>query len=266
MLKTGLRVAVIGATLGLVACAGGTPKCGASEVQDNLKSIAEERLAELASTEGTLPGLAEAIRDRVSYAFTSIRTVEHDESADTYQCASLLSVMLDGGKNGKWELGFEYTVYSVEEADSDYEVDYDPLKLVGLGEAAGKINQEMVWEGNRETEVRDWSERLQRARDGGAAWSEYEEELVTFIRKKGGEIPDVTPAQRKKSIEERIILDDPMEGFVNPPEDVVAEIRSRHAQRVGAQAGVASEPVQEVIGEQPNGDVVGDGGGQDPGL
>lgn len=256
----GLRVVLAGTVLFLASCAGGTPECGSGDVKDNLKSIAEDRLAQLANTETAkvLTSFPGAVHDRVSYEFTSIRTVAHDEDVDTYQCSSTLRVALDGGKNGNWEGGFDYAVYGVKNGDSDFEVEYDPANLANLGWAAGKIHEELVWEFNRERQVRDWSKELQVARDAGGAWSMTEQELVGFIRNKKGEIPDVTPEQRQKAIESMLKLEDPSQVFKNVPEDVLAEVRRLREQGAGVQGAASPGQEDEAIEDGPNGDVVVD--------
>ncbi len=256
MSRARLSAAVFVIALGLASCAGGTPKCASGDVKENLNQIAENRLAKLidanAKIAAILPGFSDEIRKRVSYQFHSFRIDKHDESADTYQCTSTLSVSLDNGESGNWEAPFHYMVYGVEGGSSDFEVEYEEGELDGLAEAGRKIGADLLAESQRKYDIERLVERLQKARDGGAAWSDYEKTIVDEIHNKKGEVPEVTPQQRAKSIEERVRLDDdPLQAFVNPPADVVAEIQRLWSQRTGRQFGSTSIPEDRQIEDIP---------------
>lgn len=125
------------ALLNVTACTTGTPDCGSSEVKADLNELAEQRIANAINNEMQLAPsdrekVAAAVKDRLTYAFSAIRKTDHDESTDTYQCSSTLTANVEGaGRN--WEHEFVYEVFSVEDENANYQLNYDPA---GLGPVA----------------------------------------------------------------------------------------------------------------------------------
>lgn len=232
MQKSLLRLATVGATLLLAACAGGTPECGSSKAKADLREVADQRIAQEVGAIREHPlvtsdEFATAVKDRLSFAFKSIRTLSHDEDTDTYQCASVLSVTVDGKVQS--EQDFEYDIYSVEDPDRDYEIRYDASSLSPLAYGAGRIGQEVAVT----AEVKDVQPRyeaeIKKVRDSGRAGTQRERELISFLKQGGIEVPPATEEQRRLAIEEMRKMDYPGNVYSDVPQEVQAEAEARRA-------------------------------------
>ncbi|MCG5549428.1 hypothetical protein [Halorhodospira halochloris] len=101
-------IAVSASLLFLAGCGYSTPGCSDADTISLVKEIAYNEIAAQAGGE---------VADSVSFEVSAIRTRDHNESADSYECAANLEITGDGGT----ESGpIEYTVESTDSGDEFY--------------------------------------------------------------------------------------------------------------------------------------------------
>ena len=227
-MKIATRLTVISiVTAMLVSCASGTPDCADSQVKKKLSEIAENYLSRYATSPSAHESMPQAVKDRIAFEFRSIRTTEHDKDADTYQCTSLMTVELDGGAGGKWQRSLDYAVYTVEDKDSSFEVDYDKMALFALTDAADKLHAIIQAPIKRQEELQKWEKELQAIRNAGGTGTDVEKMRMDFVRNVGGEPPAATEEQKQLAIEAMLKMYDPQRQYENVPEEVLRQVRER---------------------------------------
>lgn len=106
------------ALLLLLSACTGTPACGDSDALELLDTIIEETFQDNA--------YGRKARPMIDYTVRGIRTLGHDDDVDSYQCAATLELRpKDGRSNKTVEQAFEYDIYSVEDEQGDFEIQYD---------------------------------------------------------------------------------------------------------------------------------------------
>ena len=243
MRKMGTQMAMFGVVLALAGCAGGTPECGSEEVKDNLNDLADTHIANavngldisnLVTSEGveipiTREDVAAAITERLSYNFGSIRTTSRDEATDTYQCTSNLVVTAQG-TDVKWEREFVYEVYSVEDADADYETAYDEQPFQALSATVGLIHQQYVTAEIGKVLAPHYLKKLQEVRDAGLAGTQAEREVLERFQHYKLEVPAITDAQQQRALEEMRRHPSPQLFYSNVPQDIIDAAEARQQQ------------------------------------
>ncbi|MCG5531347.1 hypothetical protein LRD18_10850 [Halorhodospira halochloris] len=101
-------LAVSASLLALAGCGYSTPGCSDSDTISLVKEIAYDELVNQAGSE---------IADSVSMEVKAIRTRDHNESADTYECAADLELT---GEVGTESVPIEYTIESTDTGDEFY--------------------------------------------------------------------------------------------------------------------------------------------------
>ena len=234
MLTIGFRICILAGALALAACTSGTPECGSSQVNADLQEIAEERLTQAISHELSIPvdkqeEMAEAIRARLTYTFSSIRTTDRDEGTDSYSCSTNLVVNVEGADRN-WEGELSYEVYSVEDADSSYEVRYDPAGLgplaFGALAAKGRINIEA----DNVVNGPILQNSLQEVRNAGRAGTQREREILESLTQRGLEAPAVTDEQKQLALAEMLKYEYPDLEYSNVPQEILDQAKVRREQ------------------------------------
>ncbi|PKM32037.1 MAG: hypothetical protein CVV08_14585 [Gammaproteobacteria bacterium HGW-Gammaproteobacteria-12] len=117
-LQKGLGLSVL--TM-LSACSSGTPGCADDDSTSLLREIVEGHFLESA--------YGRQLRPMVEYSIRSIRTEQHDEKLDSYECSATLEFHLvsnPGGPRQKQDIA--YDVHSIEDPDADFEISYTGIK------------------------------------------------------------------------------------------------------------------------------------------
>ena len=247
MQKSLIRVASVGATLLLAACAGGTPECGSSEAKTDLQEVAEQRIAQTVGEFREHPLItsdefAAVVKDRLAFAFKSIRTLSQDEATDTYQCASVLSITIDGKEFSAQD--FEYDIYSVEDADRDYEMAYDPSSLNPLAAGTRRVGQEAALIADVKEVQPHYEAEIKKVREAGRAGTQRERELIDFLKQGGIKVPPATEEHRRLAIEEMRKMDYPGNVYSDVPQDVQAEAEARR-ERAFAEEQIKEQEAEE---------------------
>lgn len=101
----------------LSACASHTPDCNDADSRALLDEIIEDTFAESA--------YGKELRPLVDYEVRGIRMLGHDKAVDSYECRATLAISAKNGTGKSMEHDFEYDVASVDDKDSDFEINYD---------------------------------------------------------------------------------------------------------------------------------------------
>lgn len=243
MRKTARLVAVSLLATMLAACASGTPGCDDRAVKERLSEIARAYLNKQATYQWAHESLAQAMENRVALDFRTIRVTDRDKDVDAYQCSAELMVEVDGGKGGRWQKAFHYVVYSVEDADADFGVDYEEPGLYDLRAAAEKLNA-IIWAPiQQQQKIDDAQKELQEIRNAGGTGTDAEEMRIEFVRNAGGEPPAATDGQKRLAIEAMLKMYDPQRQYENVPEDVLRQVRER------ATRELAERPIYNMYGQ-----------------
>lgn len=235
MQKSALCVALMGAALILTACSGGTPECGSSAIKADLNELAEARIVKALNHEMNIPQLISreeleaAIKERLSYDFKSIRITTRDEATDTFQCASTLVVTVKG-MDRSWDHAFDYEIYSVEDADSDYEMAYEEGALIPLYFGASAVLQQIAIAADNKTNGPLVLQELQEVRDAGQAGTQREREILEALGQRGLEAPPVTEKQKGLALEEMQKLEYPGIVYADVPQEIIDQAEARRAQ------------------------------------
>lgn len=105
----------------LGACSSGTPDCADDDSMDLLHEIIEGHFQE--SHDGR------QLRPMLEYSIRGIRTEQHDEKLDSYQCSATLELQLISNPSGPTQKqDIEYDVHSIEDPDADFEITYRGIK------------------------------------------------------------------------------------------------------------------------------------------
>lgn len=110
-------IAAVTMPLLLPACASHTPHCNDADSRALLDEIIEDTFAESA--------YGKELRPLVDYEVRGIRMLAHDKSVDSYECRATLTISAKNGAEKSMEHDFEYDVASVDDKDSDFEINYD---------------------------------------------------------------------------------------------------------------------------------------------
>lgn len=248
MWKTEAQLSGLVAALLLAGCSTGTPGCGSDEVKADLKKIAEQRIAEALTQELTLSPeahalLTSAIQTRLSYDFGAIRTTGRDETLDTYTCESNLVVTVKG-INRNWTHGFSYEVHPIENADADYEINYDRSGLGPLAFGALGLLNQLNLEADNEVNGPRILQSLQEVRDQGGAGSYREGEILESLKARGIEAPAATQAHQQLALEAMGQLEDPGSVYRNVPQDILHAAQARQQAAFEQQQRIKDEEEQ----------------------
>ncbi|SUD38198.1 Uncharacterised protein [Ectopseudomonas mendocina] len=105
----------------LSACSSGTPGCADDDSTSLLREIVEGHFLESA--------YGRQLRPMVEYSIRGIRTEQHDDKLDSYECSATLEFHLVSNPNGPTQKqGIEYDVHSIKDPDADFEISYTGIK------------------------------------------------------------------------------------------------------------------------------------------
>lgn len=235
MQKFAFVVATVGAAFVLTACSGGTPECGSTAIKADLQELAEARVVKAINQELNIPPLNSreeleaAIKERLSYDFKSIRVAGRDEATDTFKCDSTLVVAIKG-TDRTWEQAFPYEVYSIEDADSDYEMAYEEGALRPLWFGASAVLQQIAMAAENKVTGPAVLQELQDVRNAGRAGTQREREILESLVQRGMEAPAVTEAQRQLALDEMQKLEYPGLVYADVPQQILDQAEARQAQ------------------------------------
>lgn len=237
----------------LAGCASGTPGCDDRAVKEKLTEIARAYLNKQATYQWAHESLAQAMEDRIAFDFRTIRVTDRDKDIDAYQCSAELTAEVDGGKGGRWQKEFNYVVYSVEDADADFGVDYEEAGLYDLRAAAEKLNA-IIWAPiQQQQKIEAAQKELQETRNAGGTGTNDEKMRIEFVRNAGGEPPAATEEQKRLAIEAMLKMYDPQRYYESVPEDVLKQVRERTARELAErpQYNMYGQPitVEELTGQ-----------------
>ncbi|MGH8054885.1 MAG: hypothetical protein ACREP4_13300 [Stenotrophomonas sp.] len=102
---------------GLLAGCSGTPDCGSADTLSLLDEIIEERFADSL--------LGKQTRSKVDYRVRNIRMLDHDRSIDAYQCLATFEITPVGESEKIASEDVEFDVYTVQDDEADFEIQYD---------------------------------------------------------------------------------------------------------------------------------------------
>ncbi len=186
---------LMGPLLTVVALAGcsSADDCSSGAVIDVLDQEGREYIASWDSRFEATWKMAPS--ESVDIEFSEIRTLAHDESTSSFQCSAKIEATDSAG--GAWDRVFSYVVYPVENADADFQVEYEVIVLQSaIADALNSRDRRLTEPLRREAGKQRLLDGLNKYRDGGD-WG-GEQTYAKALADEGYVIPPRTPQQQAK--------------------------------------------------------------------